>query len=404
MANLGSWMASTSQGWLVLQLTNSESLLGLVSAAAAAPILILSLWAGVLADRIDRRLLLVSTQLIGAALMAVLAALVTMGTVEYWQILLIALATGSCIALGNPSFQAIVPSLVDRPAIGNAVALNSAQFNLARIVGPMTAGVVIALGGMAFGFWANAAAVLLLAAIVWRLPVGRSASGSAAEASLWANLADGIRYVLGTRPLSTLVLLAAVPTLLVLPYIALLPVYARDVLGIDAPGLGLLFGAIGMGALAGAIGVAVLRPRRSGRLLVAGLAAAGVAVAVFGVSTSLPVSLAALAVLGAAQVAYFVTTMTLIQALSPGRLRGRVMSLYILTSWGVLPIGNVVAGVVAEQAGAAVALVAGGVLTLLILGATLVARGEISSITLDAEGRVAVPALKPSSPGAPQGG
>jgi len=150
--------------------------------------------------------------------------------------------------------------------------------------------------------------------------------------------------------------------------------------------------------------VAVLRPRRSGRLLVSGLAAAGVAVAVFGVSTSLPVSLAALAVLGAAQVAYFVTTMTLIQALSPGRLRGRVMSLYILTSWGVLPIGNVVAGVVAEQAGAAVALVAGGVLTLLILGATLVARGEISSITLDAEGRVAVPALKPSSPGAPQGG
>lgn len=395
-------MASTSQGWLVLDLTDSESLLGLVSAAAAAPILLLSLFAGVLADRVDRRLLLVSTQLVGAALVAALAALVTTGVVEYWQILLIAFATGSCIALGNPAFQAIVPSLVDRAAIGNAVALNSAQFNLARIVGPVSAGVVISLGGMALGFWANAAAILLLAAIVWRLPVSRPRSDLTTEASLWANLTDGVRYVLGTRPLSTLVLLAAAPTLLVLPYIALLPVYARDILGIGAPGLGLLSGAIGIGALGGAVGVAVARPRRSGRLLVVGLAAAGVAVTVFGVSTWLPVSLAALVVLGAAQVAYFATTMTLIQALAPGRLRGRVMSVYILTSWGVLPIGNVVTGVVAELAGAWIALVGGGILTLLVLGVTLAARPEIASITIGADGRVAAPGLKPPSSGVPQ--
>jgi MFS family permease len=404
LSNLGSWMASTSQGWLVLDLTDSEALLGLVSAAAAAPILLLSLWAGVLADRVDRRKLLVGSQVAGGMLMGVLAVLVTTGLVEYWQILLIAFAVGSCIALGNPAFQAVVPSLVDRAAVGNAVALNSAQFNLARIVGPVVAGIVIALGGTAFGFWANAAMVLVLAAIVWRLPVGRSGTETAAQASLWSNLMDGIRYVLGTRPLSTLVLLAAAPTLFVLPYIALLPVYARDILDIGAPGLGLLSGAIGIGALVGAIAVAVTRPRRSGRLLVAGLATAGVGVAVFGVSTSLPVSLAALVAVGAAQVAYFATTMTLIQALSPGRLRGRVMSLYILTSWGVLPIGNVVAGVVAEQAGAWIALVGGGVLTLLVLALTLVARPELGSITLGADGRVVVPVLKPSPARQPQEG
>jgi MFS family permease len=125
---------------------------------------------------------------------------------------------------------------------------------------------------------------------------------------------------------------------------------------------------------------------------VAGLAACGLAVAVFGVSTWLPLSLAALAVLGAAQVAYFATTMTLVQALSPGRLRGRVMSIYILTSWGLIPIGNVVMGVVAEQAGAWVALAGGGVLTLVILGATVAARREIASITLGVDGRVVVPA------------
>jgi MFS family permease len=402
LSNLGSWMASTSQGWLVLDLTNSETLLGLVSAASAAPILLLSLWAGVLADRVDRRHLLVATQLAGAVLMTALAILVTTGAVEYWQILLIALGIGSCMAIGTPALQAIVPALVDRPAIGNAVALNSAQFNLARIVGPVVAGLVIALGGMAFGFWANAAAILLLAAIVWRLPVGRSGAELAAQASLWSNLMDGVRYVLGTRPLSTLVLLAAAPALLVLPYIALLPVYARDILGIGAPGLGLLSGAVGVGALAGALGVAVTRPHRSGRLLVAGLAACGVAVVVFGISTSLPVSLVALAILGAAQVAYFATTMTLVQALAPGRLRGRVMSLYILTSWGLIPIGNVVAGVVAEQVAAWIALAGGGILTLVVLGATLAARREIVSITIGADGRVAVPALEPPSPGLPQ--
>ena len=162
-----------------------------------------------------------------------------------------------------------------------------------------------------------------------------------------------------------LLVLAAVPGLLMLNYLPLLPVYARDILDIGAGGLGVLTAAIGVGALVGALGVAVLRPGGgSGRLVLVGLAVASVALITFALSTVLVVSLVALAVLGAAQVAYYATTNTLLQVIVPPRLRGRVMSLYILTSWGAIPLGNLLAGFVAERYGAPAALAAGGLITL----------------------------------------
>jgi hypothetical protein len=162
-----------------------------------------------------------------------------------------------------------------------------------------------------------------------------------------------------------MVLLAAGPALFLLNYLVLLPVYARDVLGIGAAGLGLLSAAIGIGALVGAISLAVLRPGGgSGRIMLTGLAVASVALVVFATSRSVPLSVAALAVLGACQVAYYATTNTLIQILVPGRLRGRVVSLFILTSWGLIPIGNLAAGAIAERFGPTLALAGGGFITL----------------------------------------
>jgi MFS family permease len=371
-------MQTTALGWLVLDLTESPALLGLTSAVGMSPNLVLALVAGVLADRVDRLRLLVATQAAGGLLAATLAILVTTSLVEFWHVLVIALLAGCASALGLPAFQAIVSTLVDRSAIGNAVALNSAQFNLGRIIGPTAAGAAIAAGGLALAFWANALAFFVVVLVLLSIRLRSPAAMVRAEAGLWANLIDGIDLVRRDRTVRTLVLLAGVPALFILNYLVLMPVYARDILDVGASGLGLLTAAVGVGALAGALTVAVLRPGGgSGLLALAGLTASSVAVIVFALSRWLPLSLVALAALGAAQVAYFATTNTLLQVLVPARLRGRVMSLYMLTSLGVTPFGSLLAGLVAERFGPTVALASGGVLTIVIVGAVVVAVPEI---------------------------
>ena len=367
-------MQTTAQGWLVLELTNSPALLGVTSAIQSAPTLILSLLAGVLADRVDLRRMLVATQGAGAILAGILAILTTTGTIQLWHVLVIAGLAGSAQAFGMPAFQAVVSTIVERNAIGNAIALNSAQFNLGRILGPAVAGIAIAIGGLALAFWANALSFVIVAVVVALLPIRSPAALARVEASMWSNLVDGIDYLRRERLIRVLVLLAAVPALFVLNYLVLMPVYARDVLEIGAPGLGILTAGVGVGALTGALAVAVLRPSGgSGALLLLGLTVSSTALIVFAVSRWLPLSLVALAVLGAAQVAYYATTNTLIQILVPARLRGRVMSLYILTSLGVIPIGNLLAGLVAQRFGPTMALAGGGLLTLVAVGAVAIA-------------------------------
>ncbi|HEY7522474.1 MAG TPA: MFS transporter [Candidatus Limnocylindrales bacterium] len=380
VGNVGAWMQATAQGWLVLGLTDSPGLLGLTSAAQTAPVLLLSLVAGVLADRVDRLRLLVAVQIAAAIVAAVLAGLTATGAVAFWHVAVLAFLAGCTTALAMPAFQAVVSSLVDRSAIGSAIALNSAQFNLSRILGPSIAGVAIAGGGLALAFWINALGLLLVALVLSTLRVSQ-ASLVRVEASLWSNLLDGLRFVRTNRPVAVLVALAGAPALFVLNYLALLPVYARDILGIGAPGLGLLTAAIGLGALTAAISVAVLRPSGgSGRMLLAGLAVASVALSVFAISAWLPISLLALVVLGGCQVVYYATTNTLIQVLVPPRLRGRVMSLYILTSFGAIPFGNLLAGGIAERLGAPVALAGGGVATLLVVALVAVRYPQLRTL------------------------
>ncbi len=389
IGTIGGWMQTTAQGWLVLELTDSPALLGLTGALGMAPTFFLALAAGVLADRVDRLRLLVVTQATGGLLAVTLAILVTTGVVEFWHVIVIALLAGSASALGLPAFQAIVSTLVHPSAIGNAIALNSAQFNLGRIIGPTVAGAVIAAGGLALAFWANSIAFFVVCAVLLSIRLRSPADLVRAEASLWSNLIDGIALVRRDRTVRVLVLLAAVPALFVLNYMILMPVYARDVLGVGAPGLGLLTAGVGIGALAGALTVAVLRPAGgSVRLALTGLSVASVALIVFAVSRWLPLSMVALAALGAAQVAYYATTNTLLQVLVAPRLRGRVMSLYMLTSLGVIPFGNLLAGLVAERFGATVALVGGGVLTIAVVGWVVVSMPEIVRVRAESAARV----------------
>jgi MFS family permease len=361
-------MQATAQGWLVLSLTDSNIALGATSAAATAPILLLSILAGVLADRVDLRRLLAGAQLAAAGVAAVLAILTMTRVVEFWHVLVLAFLSGAVGALATPAFQAVVSTIVDRSAIGSAIALNSAQFNLSRVLGPTVAGLVIAAGSLVLAFWANAIGLVIVAILIWTLPIRRASSAARVEASLWANLTDGIRYVRAERTIAILVLLAAIPALFILNYLVLMPVFARDILKIGAPGLGLLNASLGVGALSGALLVAILRPSGgSGRLMMLGLGSASVGLIVFGLSQWLPLSCVALAALGASQVAYYATTNTLIQVLVSPRLRGRVLSLYILTSLGVIPFGNLLAGAIAEEFGPPLALAGGGTVTLIIL-------------------------------------
>ncbi|TAK02448.1 MAG: MFS transporter [Chloroflexota bacterium] len=378
LATLGAFMQATAQGWLVLQLTNSPGLLGLIGAISGLPTLFLAVLAGVLADRLDRRRLLAWSYGAAALLSAILAVLTFTEAVAYWHVAVIALAGGVLLTIQMPASQAIVSTAVDRAVLGGAIALNSAQYNLMRIVGPSLAGLAIAAGGLAFGFVANAVALVVVAVIFIRLPLPPTRALGRLQAALWGDLRDGVRHVAADRVLSTLVLLAAAPALFILNYLVFLPVYARDILAIGAPGLGLLTSSIGIGALTGALLVASRRPQGgSGKLALVGLASMSISLATFAVSTSVPLSCVALAILGASQVAYYSTTNTLLQVRVPGRLRGRVHSLYVLFSIGLIPLGNVVAGALAERVTVPPVLAVGGAATLAIVVVAAIVRPEI---------------------------
>jgi MFS family permease len=381
IATVGGFMQATAQGWLVLELTNSPALLGLAGAVAGAPILFLAVVAGVLADRLDRRRLLIATNGASALFAFMLALLTTLGLVAYWHVLVLAFLTGLALTIQMPAQQAVVSTLVDRTSIGNAVALNSAQYNLTRILAPALAGLFIAAGSLALGFWVNAAALTLVAVLIASLRIPSPRTADRVQAALWRDLQDGVRFVARNRVLTVVVLLPAVPALLVLNYLTFIPLYARDILATGAIGLGLLTGAIGVGALIGALSLATMRPSGgSGRLMLGGLAIVGVSVTTFAVSRSLPLSMLALAFIGAFQVAYYSTTNTLIQVLVPARLRGRVLSLYVLTSIGLIPIANLVGGALGEILGVDVVLAAGGMLTVAAVILVLVLEPRVARL------------------------
>lgn len=366
-ATIGAFMGQTAQGWLVLELTNSPGLLGLAGAAFGLPTLFLALFAGVLADRVDRRLLLVWTYSAAALFAFILATLKSLEIVEYWHVLVLAVLAGLTFTIQQPANQAIVSTIVPRQAIGNAVALNSAQYNLLRIIAPAIAGLFIAAGSLELGFWANAAAFAVVAILIARLRIPSTRQADRAQAALWHDLQDGVSYLASNRILATIVLLPAVPALLVLNYLTFIPIYARDILAIGPEGIGLLTGAIGIGALTGALSLATLRPSGgSGRLILGSMVIVGVSLATFAVSRSLPVSMLALVLIGMFQVQFYSTTNVLIQVLVPVRLRGRVLSLYLLTSIGLIPIANVIGGTLAEAVGVEAVLAAGGILTVAI--------------------------------------
>lgn len=363
LSNVGTWMQTVALGWLVLEITDSAWLLGVNGFVTAAPTLLFTLIGGAIADRVDRRRLMLVMQFGMLALALLLGTITLLEKIDLRSILIISFLSGLAMAINYPAYQALYPELVKEEDLLNAVALNSAQFNIARAVGPTMAGLALGAVGVAACFYLNAASFLglIVALLIIRPPQIIHHKGG----SVWQAMREGFGFV-GERKLILLLLsVSGFLSLFGLPFVILMPVFARDLLGVGASGLGYLMGGAGLGASLGAIVLAYIgEPRNKSRTIIGSAMTFSLALVLFSMSRSFWLSFLVLAVLGAAMVGTLAVINTSIQLLTPPRMRGRVMSMYNLSVLGLAPLGSLQAGAVAETLGARVALGYGGVLCL----------------------------------------
>jgi len=376
LSNVGTWMQAVAQGWLVLQLTNSAFWLGLDAFMATAPGFLLTLIGGVFADLIDRRRLLIVTQIVAGVAALGLAVLVATGVVNRWMVLAFSFVTGCCMALASPSYQAMTFDLVGREDLANAIAMNSTQFQLSRVVGPTFAGIGFSLFGLAGCFFANGvsfiavvAALSMVRPLQMREPAAHAINDRRA---LLGDLFAGFRYVRNRPRVFSLLFLSAINSLFGAPYFTLVPVYARDIFKLGETGLALMMGIAGAGAFFGALLVAYLGDfKRKGWFVLGGAITFGLCVTNFALSKRLPISLMFLFGLGFALVVSVSITNTLLQKLVTDDMRGRVMSMFILSFMGTMPIGNILAGTASHRFGTEYTLATGGLVV--TVAGTLVA-------------------------------
>lgn len=352
----GTWMQSVAQGWLVLRLTDSPALLGLTAAASSLPVLLLSLPAGTVADRLPKRGILLTTQLVAMLLAATLAALTLSGLVQVWHVMALAVLLGVVNAFDGPARQSFTVEMVGREDLLNAIALNASVFNAARTMGPAVAGAVVALIGEGPAFALNALSFVFVIAglLMMRLPPFTGGGGRAGR-----QLQEGLAYIRGEPRVLALLLQAGGISLFCFVHIPLLPVFARDVLGTGAAGLGALSAASGLGALAAALLLAQggdKLPR--GRMLATAALVYPALMIAFTAARWLPLAMILLGLAGWAGVTTMALTNTLIQSIVPDGLRGRVMSVFTLILMGLSPMGGMAAGVVAQAVGSVPMVVA----------------------------------------------
>ncbi|HSL48533.1 MAG TPA: MFS transporter [Candidatus Deferrimicrobiaceae bacterium] len=364
---VGTWMQSVGQSWLVLELTNSPFRLGLIGALQFGPILLFSFVSGAISDRVRKRRLLLGTQ---AALMLqalTLAALVWSGHVQFWHVAMLAALYGLANTLDMPSRQSYIAHLVPRGDLMNAIALNSAVFNGARVVGPAAAGLLVARYGTAAAFLLNGLSfVAVLAALAAIRTEGAPRPGRGL--GMRAEIAEGVRYAAGTPRVALVMGLLMVVSLFVANMNVLVPLIARDVLNEGAHGFGLLMASLGVGAVVGALAVAALSVGRPPLGLLVGPALAAAALLlVLSTARRFGVAAAVLAALGVAQIVFMTSCNTTVQIAVPDELRGRVMGLYALVFAGMTPIGALLMGTVAEHWGVSRACAVGGGVGLVLI-------------------------------------
>lgn len=363
----GTWLQITALGWLVLELTDSEFWLGVVNAGTSLPILLFSLYAGTIADRLDKRSILIAAQSVAFVQALLLAVLTHLDLISIGWIVVLVLTLGTANAFEIPTRQSFFIELVGEKDLTSAIALNSSAFNGTRMIGPAVAGALIGAVGVAACFYGNALSYLgVLAGLfaIRRPPPERIPR----TVSAWANMQEGFSWIWHHSIARNIVLFIAAASVLVFPYTMLLPVFARDLLAVGPEGLGWLFSASGAGALVGGLALASITERvpRGKLLLVAGTAFT-LLVGGFALSRSFLLSLALLAGAGFAMILSTATANSLLQTLVPNGIRGRVMSVYVVMFLGVTPVGYLQAGSIAGVLGARVALAMGAAVMLLVL-------------------------------------
>jgi predicted MFS family arabinose efflux permease len=368
----GTFMQALAQGWLVYTITGSAFLLGLDGFLATGPMLLFSLFGGVIADRFPRRKVMIISQWAQMIFAFVLALLIFTKTVKIWHILLMSFLTGSAQSFSGPAYASLLPLLVRREDVPNAVAMNSMQFNLARVIGPAFGGVVFALWGAASCFFINGLSFLavILAYLVIKIPEVQQAT----KRGVMDEMKDGFSFVIHHRTLLTLTFLSFAGTFFGMPLFTMLPVVAKQFL-LDARGLSILQAVYGFGSVIGALFVAATGyAKRKGRLALLLQLAFAILLIAFGLSRNLALSMVIGFFAGACVVGVVSLYSSLVQLATDNAMRGRVMSIFMLAFRGGMPLGNLLAGFVIERWSLALALTMNGAM-LAVIATIYFARG-----------------------------
>jgi MFS family permease len=370
---VGTWMQSIGQAWLVLELTHSAWLLGIVGALQFLPVMLFSLFGGVLADRLPKRKVLLFTQSSAMLQATILWILVATGHVQIWEVLALASLLGLTNSIDMPTRQAFVAEMVGREDLPNAIALNSSLFNMARVVGPGLGGIIIAWLGVAPLFLLNAisfiAVIVGLALIkmndLYAQAKRSTAKGEAPKQSTFQSLREGLAYVVHTPSVLLVIVVIGVISLFGINFNVVLPLFATDVLHVGAVGFGFISATFGLGSLLSALWLAWGNRKPSIQHLLAGAFAFCILEIFFALSHLYLLSLVLIAGVGFAQIAFSATSNTTLQTVTPDYLRGRVMSVYMVVFAGSVPLGNLFTGGIAHLFGAPIALLIGAGLSLI---------------------------------------
>jgi MFS family permease len=361
---IGTWMQSVAQSWLVYRMTGSALLLGSVGFASQVPVFLFAPLGGIAADRFDRRHIVIATQTASMLLAFILAALTLFHKVQVWHVFVLASLLGVVNAFDIPGRQSFLVDMVGKEDLMNAIALNSSMFNGARVIGPAIAGILVAKIGEGWCFFANA--VSYIAVIIGLLLMRVIAPIRAAMASPLEHMMEGFRFVNRTAPIRALLLLLGLVSLVGMPYVVLMPIFADQILHGGARGLGILMGATGVGALLGALTLAFREGVKGlGRWVTWCCAGFGASLIIFALSRTFWVSVILLLPVGYCMMLQMACSNTLIQVMVPDALRGRVMAVYSMMFMGMAPIGALFGGALAERLGAPHTVAIGGLASVL---------------------------------------
>ncbi|MFZ1134866.1 MAG: MFS transporter, partial [Candidatus Korobacteraceae bacterium] len=342
-SSIGTWMQIVAQGWLIYRLSHSAFLLALDQFLGGIPIFLLSLVGGVIADRVERRKILLGSQYLQLASAATLTVLVATNMVHVWQILCLSLVSGFAQAFGGPAYSALIPTLVDRDDMPNAIALNSIQFNLAVTIGPALGGITLARLGEKWCFGLNAlsfvAPIITLSLITTRFLPQKTTD------SMLSSLKQGIQFVRKQGSMEALIVLAFCMTALSMPLRTYFPVFVKDIFRRGPETYGQLMSMMGIGSICGSLFIASLGNfKHKGRIALTMLMVLGATISGFAFSKSLPISYAVVVLAGFAMMTVFATVTSLVQLITTEEMRGRVMSVYNCAFRGGMPMGNLISG------------------------------------------------------------